>query len=211
MTAHPKRPESRIDVPLSVWPGLGTTAEIATALTERLTRPGDTAAIVDAAADPAVLAAAGRHLTWVQTSHRVHEAALDVLSGLAPADRSRLCLLHAPRAGLAETLTQFAGRMRLVVAPVRTAAHTRAWEATVGLLHPAGRLALIGNAGIAVDDGALIYQAHLICAATALYERATAAAESLDGPVDLPVALTRTHIDVRLYCRAGAEGAESDV
>ena len=85
MTAHEQHLESRIEVPLNVWPGPATTAAITTETTARLAAPGQRVIIVDTAIDAAALADAGRLVTWIVTSRRAVDAAATELRGVAPA------------------------------------------------------------------------------------------------------------------------------
>lgn len=206
MTAHPNRSQGRIDVPLNVWPGPATTSEITTALATRLAEPGQSVTIIDTDIDPAALAAADRRTVWVSTSRRAVETALARVGSAPIAERSRLTLLYSPRAGLTETLTRYARRSRLTIAPTRLAAQPDLWAATVATLQLVGRLALLDAAGTAAlpptaATDHLAFQTHLVCAATEVYQRATEHAESLQDEIALPVALTRLHRDVALFCR----------
>ncbi|THV35722.1 hypothetical protein [Glycomyces buryatensis] len=212
MTTPPNHRPGHIDVPLNVWPGPATTAEITTQVAARLAAPGESVTVIDADIDPSDLVATGRRVTAIATSRRDAGAVLAELPALPVADRSRLTMLYSPRAALADTLARFAGRSRLTIAPARLTALPDIWAGAVATLQPAGRLALIDAAGpadlppVATND--LVFQAHIVCAATEVYEHAAAEAEELDEEFALPEALTRVHRDVALFCRTDFAGGE---
>lgn len=210
MTAHEPHPESRIEVPLNVWPGPATTAEITTETAIRLAAPGQRVTIVDTAIDATALADTGRLVTWIATSRRAVDAAATELRGVAPVDRSRLTLLHAPRTALVDLLGGHRGRSRLTIVPAHLAAKPAAWTAAVATLAPQGRFTVIDATGPAAlppsATAALAFQAHIVCAATEVYQRATEDSEALAEEIALPVALTRLHRDLALFCRTEATG-----
>jgi hypothetical protein len=210
MTARELRAESRIEVPLNVWPGPATTAEITTETTARLAAPGQRITVVDTAIDPAALAATGRLITWITTSRRAIDAATSALREVPVADRSRLTLLHAPRAALADLLASHRGPSRLTIAPAHLAARSAAWTAAVATLAPQGRLTVFDATGPAAlpptATADLAFQAHIVCAATEVYQRAASHADALAEEIALPVALTRLHRDLALFCRTEATG-----
>ncbi|MCH7229889.1 hypothetical protein L0U85_03305 [Glycomyces sp. L485] len=210
MTAREHHSEARIEIPLNVWPGPATTAEITTETAARLAAPGQRITIVDTGIDPVALAATGRAVTWIATSRRAIDAASAALRSVSDADRSRLMLLHAPRAVLVELLSRHEGRSRLTIAPAHLAARPAEWTATIATLQPQGRLVVIDAAGPAAlppsATAGLTFQAHLVCAATEVFQRAAAHAEALTGEFALPVALTRLHRDIALFCRAEVAG-----
>jgi hypothetical protein len=212
MPAPEHHPERRIEVPLNVWPGPATTAAITTETAIRLAAPGQRVTIIETAIDAAALAAARRRVTWVATSRRAVEAAASALREVPTADRSRLTLLHAPRARLAELIAGHRGRSRLTIVPAHLAARPAAWTAAVATLALRGRLAVIDATGPAhlppAAGGGLAFQAHIVCAATEVYQRAAAHADALAEEIALPVALTRLHRDLALFCRTGAAGGE---
>jgi hypothetical protein len=138
------------------------------------------------------------------------DAALDQLKGMPVAARSNVTVLQSARGDLAEVLERYRGRSRLVIAPARLAADADAWSATVDALQPDGRLALIDATGPATlpptATGLLTFHAHIVCAATEVYERAADHAGALTDEIALPVALTRLHRDVAVFCRAERDG-----
>jgi hypothetical protein len=98
----------------------------------------------------------------------------------------------------------------LTIVPADLAARPAAWAAAVDTLAPLGRLAVLGATGpaglpTAAAEG-LAFQAHIVCAATEVYQRATAHADALAEEIALPVALTRLHRDLALFCRIEAAG-----
>ncbi|MEU5871939.1 hypothetical protein AB0A73_10300 [Glycomyces sp. NPDC047369] len=210
MTAREHHPESRIEVPLNVWPGPATTAEITTETAMRLAASGQRVTIVDTGIDAAALAATGRLVTWIATSQRALDTAATGLREVPVADRSRLTLLHSPRAGLVDLLAGHRGRSRLTIVPAHLAARPAAWTTAVATLAPQGRLAIIDATGPAAlpssATAGLAFQTHIVCAATEVYENAAAGAEGIDGAIALPVALTRLHRDLALFCRTEAAG-----
>jgi hypothetical protein len=212
MTAREHRPEIRIEVPLNVWPGPATTTEITTEITVRLAAPGQRVTIIDTDIDAAVLAATGRLVTWIATSRRAIDAVATELREVPLADRSRLTLLHAPRAALVDLLVGHCGRSRLTIVSAHLAASPAAWTAAVATLAFQGRLAVIDATGPAAlptsATAGLAFQAHIVCAATEVYQRAAAHAEALGDEIALPVALTRVHRDLALFCRTEAGGEE---
>lgn len=212
MTAREDRPESRIEVPLNVWPGPATTAAITTETAVRLAASGQRVTIIDTDVDVVALAATGRLVTWIVTSRRAVDAAVAELGEVPLAERSRLTLLHAPRAALADTLAAHCGRSRLTIVPAHLAASPAAWTAAARTLALQGRLVITDATGPAAlptsATAGLTFQAHIVCAATEVYQRAAVHAEALGDEIALPVALTRVHRDLALFCRTEAGGGE---
>jgi hypothetical protein len=207
------RKQGRIDVPLSVWPGIAGPAQITVALVGRLARIAEPVLLVDCESDPTELAASARSVTWLCASRRTHDAAVKRLAALAPADRTQVRLRHVPRAAMAEALAQYAGRFRLVVTGFGLTGQSEVWRAAVAALQPSGRLAVVGADGATAlpqvaGSQALSYQAQIVCASKAAFDQATAAAEAIGPDADLPVTLTRVHTPVALFCRAEAPGGD---
>jgi hypothetical protein len=212
MTAREHHPETRIEIPLNVWPGPASSAEITTETALRLAAPGQRVTVIDTDIDPASLAATGRSVTWIVTSRRAIDAAATTLHDVPAPDRSRLTLLHAPRAVLVDLLAGHCGRSRLTIAPAHLAAMPTAWTAAVATLGPQGRFAVINATGPAALPPAatagLAFQAHIVCAATEVYQRAAEDADAIAEEIALPVALTRLHRDLALFCRTEVAGGE---
>lgn len=212
MTARAHRSGTRIEIPLNVWPGPATTAEITTETALRLAAPGQRAIIIDTAIDPTALAATGRTLTWITTSRRGVDAATSALRDVPVGERSHLTLLHTPRVSLVDLLASHAGRSRLTIVAAHLAARPATWAAAERTLAPGGRLAVLDATGPAALPTAAIaglaFQAHIVCAATAVYQAAVEGADALTEAIALPVALTRVHRDLALFCRAETAGGE---